>query len=137
MGIALAEQLDCEIYRADLCRCLGMATSAGAIVRGNAMNSPVLRPPCRYRLGPAAPPMNHVGIDAGWHGDRGYRCTGLGALRHHLRLLHRAVAPLRVRHLACHRVHLNLDAYDPCRLAARNQGELAGDIPRCHRAFFT
>jgi hypothetical protein len=79
--------------------------------------------------GQLAPAMNDVCIDAVCHGDLGYRCPGLGALRHHLRLRHRAVPPPRVRLLACHRVHLNLDAHDPCRLAARNQDDLAGRIP--------
>lgn len=72
--------------------------------------------------------MNDVGIDAVCHGDLGDRCPGLGALRHHLRLRHRAVPPPRVRLLACHRVHLKLDAHDPCRREARNQDDLAGRV---------
>lgn len=79
--------------------------------------------------GQLAPAMNDVGIDTVCHGDLGDRRAELGAVRHYLRLRHRAVPP-RVRLLSCHRVHLKLDAHDPYRRAARNQDDWAGRIRR-------
>lgn len=89
------------------------------------MNSPVFLADSDH----LAPAMNDVDINTVCHGDLGDRRAKLGALRHHLRLRHRAVQP-RARPRACHRVQLKLDAHDPYRRAARNQDDWAGRIRR-------
>jgi hypothetical protein len=77
--------------------------------------------------GQLAPAMNDVGIDTACHGDLGNRRAELGALRHYLRLRHRAVPP---------RVHLlisscpKLDVHDTYRRGARYQDDLADAYKR-------